>query len=140
MNDEVAQPSSFEEWEASLNAKLPMLNRTQSAMPLPRWYEKVRTKLVSELSVEDLCIACRQKIFLVGIVPEALGRLRRDPAAGEKYDWELLYAISSISKKYWEEHEDQRLVVLEIARKSVASMGVKTRNEIESLISRLNEN
>jgi len=68
---------------------------------LGSWYQSVRDKLISDFEIEDVCKACRQRLYLEFVVPEAIKRLHRDPLAGEKFDGELFVALRSVAKEYW---------------------------------------
>jgi hypothetical protein len=73
---------------------------------LEQWYERVRDKPLAEFSDEDLCIACRQELYLEWIVPRAISRIRINPLAGERYDGELLVALHSVPKQFWIDHAE----------------------------------
>jgi len=75
---------------------------------LPQWYHRVRQKRLSELSLDDLCIACRQDVYLGSVMPLALRRLLSEPLAGYTYPGELLVAVMGIPKGYWVSHTPER--------------------------------
>jgi hypothetical protein len=66
------------------------------------WYLRVRDTRLDELTVEDLCIACQQRIHLAGVVPYAICVLRNDLAAGERFDGELVDALADLEPTFWE--------------------------------------
>jgi hypothetical protein len=68
---------------------------------LGRWYQSVRDKRIHDFSIEDLCKACRQELYVQFVVPVAVQRLRQDPLCGEKYDGELVAALRSVPRQYW---------------------------------------
>lgn len=65
--------------------------------PLDDWFYRVIDIPISNLSIEDICRAIRQKLFLETILPNARNILKGDPVAGEYYDGELIAAIASLS-------------------------------------------
>lgn len=65
--------------------------------PLDDWFYRVIDIPISNLSIEDICRAIRQKLFLETILPNARNILKGDPLAGEYYDGELIAAIASLS-------------------------------------------
>lgn len=89
---------TFREIEKRLN--IPDASESQKES-LEVWYESVRDTPIAELTIEDICKACRQVIFPDDVVPEAITRFKADPAAGEKYDGELLVALQSVPREYW---------------------------------------
>jgi hypothetical protein len=68
---------------------------------LGEWYESVRDKRIVDFSVDDLCIACRQGLFLDFLLPVIADRLGSDPLAGTQYDGELLISLKHIPREYW---------------------------------------
>ncbi len=70
--------------------------------PLPSWYRAVYHTPLKDLSLEDVCRACRQVIHIIEhVVPMAVNRLRLEPLAGELYDGELLCSLRPIPQSYW---------------------------------------
>ena len=61
--------------------------------PLPKWYRRVRNTRLKDLTVEDICRACRQEIYPEYVVPLALRLLHENPLTGEMYDGELRHGI-----------------------------------------------
>ncbi len=82
--------------------------------PLPAWYRRVRGLPIDELTVEDVCKACRQRIHVEHTVPRALRILEETLLAGEIYEGELLVALASIPRQYWTTHDDQRMSLASI--------------------------
>jgi hypothetical protein len=67
---------------------------------LTEWYLSVRDIHLSRLGVGDICRAIRQDLFVREILPVAIALLHDDVLAGERYDGELLAALSGLSQKY----------------------------------------
>jgi hypothetical protein len=82
--------------------------------PLEMWYQAVRKTPLGELSLEDICKACRQQVFLEQIIPLALEQLSANPLAGELYDGELLNAFESTPERYWKDHVEQARKLIDI--------------------------
>jgi hypothetical protein len=66
---------------------------------LTDWYISIRDTPLDTLSVEDLCRAVRQEIFVV--LPFAVALLEQDVLTGYKYDGELIAALAGLNEKYW---------------------------------------
>ena len=64
--------------------------------PLELWFERIIDVPLEELSVEDLCRAVRQELFIDQLMPRVLEVLTEEPLAGEYYDGELIAALSTI--------------------------------------------
>lgn len=71
---------------------------------LTEWYLSVRDIHLSRLGVGDVCRAIRQDLFVREILPVAIALLNDDVLAGERYDGELVAALSGLSQKYWQEN------------------------------------
>lgn len=74
---------------------------TNSELPLPIWYSKVRQKKISELTTYDIIKFINQELYLNYIVPEALKVLMKNPTAGEKYYGQLLAALYNLEIAFW---------------------------------------
>lgn len=83
---------------------------------LGEWYRLFREKRLNQLSDEDLPKAIRQSLFLPYIIPLALARLKRFPAAGYLYDGELLNALSLVPISFWQSHDATRALVVDFIR------------------------
>ena len=107
--------------------------------PLVAWYKAVRNTPLDELTVEDICKACRQNIHLDYIIPLALSTLSADVLAGEMYDGELLVALKSVPPEYWSRHDAEKHVFLAVARKVLASTIATSdvREDAQDIIRRL---
>ena len=127
-------PNSFRDFEKLIGIANTQTHISASDLPLPRWYSAVREKPLNDFSVEDLAIACRQKLFPQFVLPEVISRLNKDPAVGKKYDWELLLSTRSIPQKYWTEHEVERLALIQIMKTSLDSMDSTTREDIKRFL------
>lgn len=66
--------------------------------PLDDWFYQIIDVPISNLSIEDICRAIRQKLFLETLLLNACNILRSAPLAGEYYDGELIAAIASLSR------------------------------------------
>ena len=75
-------------------------------MAIPEWYHKIRKKKLFQLAHGDLSRLIRQGIYIEYIVYECIDRLYIDPVCGDKYDGELVKALSNcISQSFWIENE-----------------------------------
>ncbi|ALR74827.1 contact-dependent growth inhibition system immunity protein [[Enterobacter] lignolyticus] len=73
---------------------------------LEQWFESVIDIPIEELSVEDLCRAIRQDLFIDQLMPRVLKVLAEDPLAGEYYDGELISALATIKVEALKDHMD----------------------------------
>ena len=71
------------------------------------WYLRVRDTPIARLSLADLAVSVRQRLFLEHTVPVVLSALERDPLAGELYGGEMLVALKSVPTQYWEGHRQE---------------------------------
>jgi len=71
---------------------------------LTEWYLSVRDIHLSRLGVGDVCRALRQNLFVSEVLPFAVALLNDDVLIGERYDGELVAALSGLSSKYWQEN------------------------------------
>jgi len=71
---------------------------------LETWYEQVRTIPIFKLGDEDLAKACRQLIHLAFVVPTIVERLIDNPVTGTLYDGELVIALASVPRSFWEKN------------------------------------
>ena len=71
---------------------------------LTEWYLSVRDINLSQLGVGDICRALRQNLFVSEVLPFAVALLNYDVLTGERYDGELIVALSGLSSKYWQEN------------------------------------
>jgi len=69
---------------------------------LTEWYLSVRDIHLSQLGVGDVCRALRQNLFVSEVLPFAVALLNDDVLIGERYDGELVAALSGLSSKYWQ--------------------------------------
>ena len=75
-------------------------------MAIPEWYHIIRKRKICKLSNGDLSRLIRQGIFIEYIIYECIDRLYIDPVCGDKYDGELVKALSNcISQSFWIENE-----------------------------------
>jgi len=113
----------------STSERIAGAERAKSGRPLTGlevWYEAARVKPIADLSVDDLCRACRQNIYLEHVVPAALLVLQQDVTAGHQYDYELAFALARISREFWKTH-------IKMA-KQIAKSLEKAREKLESEI------
>ncbi|HFQ7884631.1 MULTISPECIES: contact-dependent growth inhibition system immunity protein [Enterobacteriaceae] len=73
---------------------------------LEQWFERVIDIPIEELSVEDLCRAIRQNLFIDQLMPRVLQVLEEDPLAGEYYDGELIAALATVKVEDLKGHMD----------------------------------
>jgi hypothetical protein len=118
-----------------------MMGLTQShgspTESLEIWYESVFDKPISDFDIEDVCRACRQELYSEYVVPVAIARLQQDPLAGEKYDGELLVALTSITRDFWVSHLDLAKTVVSIVSAVDTNAYVDLDNDIRRLLERL---
>ena len=70
---------------------------------------------IKDLSIEDLRILIGQQIGLKFILPVALEIVEENPfVGGDMYAGDLLFAIGSIDKEFWESDEDLNNRLVEI--------------------------
>ena len=101
------------------------------------WYESVRDKILRDFSVEDICKACRQKLYPDYIVPHAIARLQSDSFAGEMYDGELLVSLTKIGAEYWQIHDDQANTLKQIIASLPGNIDDDLGNDVKNLMSKL---
>ena len=58
------------------------------------------TKPFHALSMNDLCIACRQEVYVDELRPRIVEELIADPLAGEMYDGELLISAAKALPRF----------------------------------------
>lgn len=105
--------------------------------PLPTWYRSICHKPLSNLGVEDICRACRQRIHPEYIVPLAIQMLQSDPIAGEMYEGELLMSLANIPGEYWLSHSDDRNKVDVILTEADALKEADIDDEVAALRARI---
>ena len=115
--------------------------RSGEEYPLPAWYRAVREIPLEQLSVEDICKACRQQIHLDHVVPIALGILRSNPLAGEMYDGELIASLKSVPANYWRDRTDEGLILKRILEKAISIEATldDVRQDAEELLNRISQ-
>src|SRR5262245_44580326 len=93
------------------------LARTLDDLDPPAWAEpkehshlvmtchRLRSKRISDFTVEDLRIMIGQGIGVAHLVPPALGVIENDPlAAGDMYPGDLLVCVLSLEPGFWRQH------------------------------------
>ena len=113
--------------------------RAEEEYPLPSWYRSVREIPLEQLSVEDICKACRQQIHLDHVVPIALRILQSNPLAGEMYDGELIASLKSVPGNYWSNRSDEGAIVRRILERAISvEPGLDdVRQDAEELLRRI---
>ncbi|AOR59405.1 hypothetical protein GMW39_10765 [Pectobacterium parmentieri] len=84
----------------------------QSSLEL--WFDRVLDVPIEKLTVEDLCRAIRQELFIEQLIPRVLDVLNEDPLAGEYYDGELIAALSIIKREKLMYHKNSFIKIKEI--------------------------
>lgn len=106
--------------------------------PLAAWYRTVRETPLEELTIEDICKACRQQIHLHHVVPIALNILESDVLAGEMYDGELLVSLKAVPLNYWAAHADQAQTVRKVLERILPGLSTDDiREDAQELLSRM---
>lgn len=82
-----------------LIGKLDVAKAHEQQSSLEQWFERVIDIPLNELSVEDLCRAIRQELYIDQLMPRILEVMKDDPLAGEYYDGELIAALSTVKEK-----------------------------------------
>jgi|WetSurMetagenome_2_1015567.scaffolds.fasta_scaffold509111_1 hypothetical protein len=113
------------------------LPKTEEEFPLPSWYREVRDIPLGQLSIGDICKACRQRIHLNYIAPIALDLLEANPLAGEMFDGELLLAMKAVPEAYWREDRIQRNRLLGILRSFMPDLSGDIKKDVDDLRNRL---
>lgn len=67
--------------------------------PLELWFERIIDVPIEELSVEELCRAVRQELFINQLMPKVLEVLPEEPLADEYNDGEVIAPLSTIKEK-----------------------------------------
>ena len=73
-------------------------------LAIPRWYEGIRDKRISDLTAFDICRIIRHGYFFDFIIPEAINRLQKDPFFGSISPYELVKAIHYNTAEFWITH------------------------------------
>lgn len=60
---------TFKDLEAVQGINESLSDSHEKDYPLPLWYLSVREKPLKDFSIEDLCISCRQNLFIEVTVP-----------------------------------------------------------------------
>ena len=110
------------------------INKPDNDSPLQRWYNQVREKKISEFSIEDICKAVRQNIYIKYVMPEVVTRLEENVSAGELYDGELVSALANIPKKEWNQIPTERSEIHNILIKARNTVDSNIKKEIDSLL------
>ena len=91
-------------------------------------------KPLDQLGIEDLRIMIGQNIGLEHLVPIAVEVLQRDPlASGHFYPGDLLKAVLSARDSFWNNRDELRKIVAQIASKALEILNDEGDEETESL-------
>lgn len=101
---------------------------------LESWYEKVADVPIDDLSIEDLCRACRQDLHLPNVLPVAFDRVRINPIAGHMFDGELASAIARIPAHFWAAHANLKKEAKEVLRAARPELDQDAGKEVESFL------
>jgi len=137
MNGEKGHRFTFAALDKKKGIELPPA--TGEEFPLPTWYRAVREIPLDELSIEDICKACRQQIHLDHVVPLALKLLESDPLSGEMYDGELLVSLKSIPVEYWSRNKTEKVTLesIIVTRLRQEELTNDVREDVRELVSKL---
>lgn len=102
---------------------------------LESWYNSVRAKPIKDLSIDDLCRACRQELHLEHVVPVALGALKQNVTAGYQYDGELASVISRIPASFWRSQMDLAKRVAKTLKEGLGEFDEDIKQEVEAFLS-----
>ena len=80
------------------------LDASNDESSLEAWYRSVRDIPIAQLSLGDICKACRQRVHLEYVLPVAWRFLEEDPGAGTMYEGELLASLVPVPSAYWMLH------------------------------------
>jgi hypothetical protein len=87
---------------------------------------------ISEFTIEDLRITLGQQIGVEHLTPLALDRLDADPfAEGDYYPGDLLGAVMSLPREYWQQHPTQAARMATIADRTARLL--EHREEIDEI-------
>ena len=106
----------------SIDRSLGVADNSAADSPLAEWYEAARDRPIENLSIDDLCKACRQEVHLDHVVAVALDRLERDFLAGERYEGELLAALAGVPRRFWEGRERLSRQALALLRRAAPTI------------------
>ena len=89
-----------------LIGKLDVAKAHNQQSSLEQWFERVIDIPLDELSVEDLCRAIRQDLYIDHLMPRVLEVMKDDPLAGDYYEGELIAALSTVKEKDLKDQKD----------------------------------
>jgi hypothetical protein len=95
---------------------------------------QLRKKPLDQFGIEDLRIMIGQNIGLEHLVPIAVEVLQRDPlASGHFYPGDLLKAVLTARDSYWNDRNELRKIVIQIASKALEILKREGDEETASL-------
>lgn len=103
---------------------------------LEQWFQSVIDIPLNELSVEDLCRAIRQKLYIDQLMPRILEVMKDNPLAGEYYDGEMIAALSTVKKKDLKDQKDNFIQIQKIVNNLPLTA---INNDLKKDILRINE-
>lgn len=106
---------------------------------LDNWYDSVRTKPITDFSIDDICRACRQELYLEHVVPVALSAIEQDVTAGYQYDGELASVLSRIPSAFWRSQINLAKSVAKSLREGLGEFDEDIREEIKNFLSRITD-
>lgn len=108
-----------------------------SEWPLEIWYEEVRNIPIADLASGDVAKAIRQNVWLEQILPRAVEILKSDPAAGDKYEGELVVALSSVPPAFWKSNTGLSRDVSAVVYASISALEEDVRQDADELLLKL---
>jgi hypothetical protein len=106
---------------------------------LDSWYNSVRTKPIIDFSIDDLCRACRQELYLEHVVPVALSAIEKDITAGYQYDGELASVLMRIPAEFWNSQIKLAKSVAKSLREGLEEFDDDVREEVMIFLSRITD-
>lgn len=119
-----------------LIGKLDVAKAHEQQSSLEQWFERVIDIPLNELSVEDLCRAIRQELYIDQLMPRILEVMKDDPLAGEYYDGELIAALSTVKEK---DLKDQKDIFIQIQKIINNLSPTDINNDLKKDILRINK-
>ena len=103
----------------------------ESQATLSKWYKDIRSKKLSQLSDGDLSRFIRQGMYLEHILYECINRLYKNPFRGEKYDGEIIEALSkNIDVSFWKENEECKKYMNDFLNHFSSNVSIESYEEL----------
>lgn len=103
---------------------------------LEQWYKSVRDLPIASLSVDDLCRAIRQELYLAHVLPVALHKLRDDSCSGALWDGELASVIANVPEQFWLSYPQILSEARMLMESQDYSFDQKTNDEVQLFLER----